>query len=215
MTRTTIISVALVFAAFIAVSWAGGRLIDAVSSYAVVTGRLGIAAYVAIVALNAVVVAPIGAIPLIPLAVQLWGEMPTALMNIAGWTIGSVIAFVIARYFGRPYMERLVGAAALQRMERYIPKERLFVTVVLLRMMLPVDLLSYALGALSPMRFFPYALATLIGVAPFAFVFSYGTTLPLAQQLVGAVVVVALIIVVNTRYMHNSLMRQSHENIEL
>jgi len=41
-------------------------------------------------------------------------------------------------------------------------------------MVIPVDILSYAVGLLSSMRLIPYAVATFIGVIPFSFVFAYG-----------------------------------------
>ena len=48
-----------------------------------------------------------------------------------------------------------------------------FMSVVLLRMVLPVDVLSYALGFFSDISLWRYTTATIIGIAPFAFIFAY------------------------------------------
>jgi len=50
-------------------------------------------------------------------------------------------------------------------------------------MTVPVDVLSYVLGLFSRMKSAPYFFATLIGVAPFAFVFAYAGTLPFLYQM--------------------------------
>lgn len=49
-----------------------------------------------------------------------------------------------------------------------------FWLLVFLRMILPVDFLSYAIGLLSQINFWKFSLATFIGVIPFSFLFSYG-----------------------------------------
>ncbi|TAK83545.1 MAG: hypothetical protein EPO20_18040 [Betaproteobacteria bacterium] len=40
-------------------------------------------------------------------------------------------------------------------------------------MILPVDIVSFALGLLKELRFSTYAIGSLIGILPFAFVWSY------------------------------------------
>lgn len=195
--KNNVISILVILAAFIVASWLGKTFIETAFQSELLTGRFGVVAYVVFVTLNAVIVAPVGAVPLIPLATEIWGMVPTALFNIIGWTIGSIIAFGIARVFGRPYVERLVGAKNLDKSEKYFPQNALFWNVVLLRMILPVDILSYGLGLFSTLRLSSYTLATLIGVTPFAFIFSYAATLPLTYQLSGAAAIVALVVTIN------------------
>lgn len=197
MKQKNVISILLVLAAFIAVSWFGKTFLETMFPNELLTGRLGVVAYVAFVALNAVIVAPVGAVPLIPLATEVWGMVPTAFFNVIGWTIGAIVAFGIARVFGRPYVEHMVGAKNLDKTEKYFPRENLFWNVVLLRMVLPVDILSYAVGIFSTMRLSSFTLATFIGVMPFAFVFSYAATLPLAYQLGAASVIIVFVVGVN------------------
>ena len=81
-----------------------------------------------------------------------------------------------------------------------LPKKRLFFAVVFLRIAVPVDLLSYMLGLFAVMRFWPYMAATIIGITPFAFVFSYLADFNIWYQ-VGAFVIGALVIVISFPYM--------------
>lgn len=121
----------------------------------------------------ATVLAPVALLPALPAAAVLIGPAAAALWSVLGWTAGAVVAFLIARHLARPLLERLVSLAAVERYERIIPEDAKFWWIVLLRMAVPVDLLSYALGLLTKMPLPSYALATVIGVTPFSFVFAY------------------------------------------
>ncbi len=121
----------------------------------------------------ATVVAPLLILPFVPAVAIYLGPFPTALYSIVGWTLGAVAAFLIARYLGRPIVGRLVSLERIARYEQYIQQTAQFWWLVALRMALPVDILSYAVGLLSSMPLWQYTLATAIGVAPFSFIFSY------------------------------------------
>ena len=146
------------------------------------TGIWGALLYVAITVL-AVVVAPISTLPLVIVAVSAWGNFIAAVLSIIGWTLGAVIAFILARVFGRPLVARLVNLERVRAIENKIPQKNFFWSVVFLRMVLPVDILSYGLGLFSNMKFLPYLTSTIIGVIPFAFIFSYSTKLPVFYQI--------------------------------
>ncbi|RMD59929.1 hypothetical protein D6833_10765, partial [Candidatus Parcubacteria bacterium] len=70
-------------------------------------GAAGMMFYV-FASIAATVVAPLTTVPLIPLAAALWGPIPTALLSIAAWWIGAIIAFWISRRFGEPLVRRIV-----------------------------------------------------------------------------------------------------------
>jgi len=79
-----------------------------------------------------------------------------------------------------------------------MPHQNLFWSVVLLRMALPVDVLSYGIGLFSKMSFSTYFWATLIGVVPFSFIYAYVGSLPVWYQVAilgvgGAVFVSGLV----------------------
>jgi uncharacterized membrane protein YdjX (TVP38/TMEM64 family) len=138
--------------------------------------------YLALNVLDAVL-APGLTLPLIPVAARAWGHIPAALVTTAGWTTGSLVAFLIARRWGYPLVRKLTSIERVKRMKRYIPED-LFWSVVLLRMVMPMDVMSYALGLFTDMKWSRYALATALGVAPAAFVLAYLGKLTHAYELI-------------------------------
>ncbi|MBI1813174.1 TVP38/TMEM64 family protein [Candidatus Peregrinibacteria bacterium] len=132
---------------------------------------LGAALYVVLV-ITSIVVLPLSSLPLLPVAARIFGVWMTAILSIIGWWLGCLIAFQIAR-FGRKYLEKFASLSAVDRLEQKIPKDIGFAGIVILRMILPVDVTSFALGLLRHLSFSTYAIASLIGIIPFAFVWSY------------------------------------------
>ncbi len=156
---------------------------------------LGAGIYVVLLAAS-VVLLPFSSLPLLPLATQSYGVVLTALLSTAGWWAGCLIAFQIARS-GRRYLERITSMKAVDRLEEKVPDDVGFGGIVVLRMILPVDVVSFALGLLKRLRFRTYAVASLIGILPFAFVWSYaGEKLGAGQFLAFALVVVGMAAVV-------------------
>lgn len=135
-------------------------------------GLVGYGAYVLALIL-AVVLAPITVLPLIPAAAGIFGPFVTGVLSVAGWTIGAGIAFLIARYAGRPILSFFASLEDIEKLEAKFPQKDTFLGLVLLRMIVPVDILSYAVGLLSSMPLSTYLYATALGVAPFSFVFAY------------------------------------------
>lgn len=142
----------------------------------------------------AVVVAPVSTLPLIPLAVGMWGWVITGALSIIGWTIGSQIAFYLARRYGKNLVQRFVSLERFNAFEKRLSTNNLFWTVVLLRMTVPVDILSYALGLFSNMTSRSYFLATVIGITPFAFIFSYLGSLPPGFQFIMLIEIALLVL---------------------
>ncbi|MEK6842504.1 MAG: VTT domain-containing protein [Nanoarchaeota archaeon] len=147
-------------------------------------GIEGVLIYIFITVL-AIVVAPISMMPLIPLASGLWGWFYAAIINVIGWTLGSIIVFFICRRYGIGIIKKFVSLDEIYKWESRIPKQKVFFTLVLLRMSIPVDILSYTLSLLTKINFKNYAITTIIGIIPFSFVFSYLGTIPLIYQVIG------------------------------
>ena len=151
------------------------------------TGRFVGAFVYFLLTIIAVVIAPISTFPLLPIAVSLWGPFLTATLSITGWTLGSVIAFLLARRYGKPIVRRFADISEVERLAGLLPKEHMFFTLIALRVAVPVDIFSYAVGLFVPVSLTVFTLSTLVGVSPFAFIFSYAVTKSLWYQ-VGAVV---------------------------
>ena len=165
-------------------------------------GILGMTAYILAGTLPTVI-APISTVALIPLAVMIWGPTTTAIMSIIGWTIGSVIAFMVARRFGKPLLVRFVDLRDIERYERVLGEKYVFWNILFLRMVIPVDILSYAIGLFTSINIGTYTLTTIIGITPFAFIFSYTAHAPFLFQ-VGAGILILLAIYLGYRKVHGT-----------
>ena len=101
-----------------------------------------------------------------------------------GWVLDSQVAFYLARKLGKPFVEKVFSLEKLHSFENYFTNKNLFWTVVFLRMIVPADVLSYALGLFSKIKPKPFFFSTLIGVTPVAFVFSYTGGLSTGIQII-------------------------------
>lgn len=173
-----ILSMLAVVGLFIGASFLAQRYGHLLQEMASFKGSAGILFYV-LITIVAVVVAPISTFPLLPLAVSMWGSFSAALFSIIGWSIGAAIAFGLARRFGKPFIAKIVSLEKIQRIEKLIPEGNIFASILLLRMAVPVDVLSYGLGLFSSVPFKLYIVATIIGISPFAFIFSYAVLFPI------------------------------------
>lgn len=131
---------------------------------------IGMVLYIGFLIIS-IVALPLTSLPLLPIAARLWGVWITATLSILGWWIGCLIAFQIARA-GRRVLEYFTSLEAVDRLEARIPRDIGFVGIVILRMILPVDITSFTLGLLKHLTFKTYAIASLLGIIPFAFVWS-------------------------------------------
>jgi uncharacterized membrane protein YdjX (TVP38/TMEM64 family) len=139
-------------------------------------------------------VLPISALPLLPLAARVYGVWTTVLLTATGWWIGCIAAFVIARW-ARVFLERLTSLEATRRLEAKLPADVGFSGIVFLRIILPGDIVGFALGLLKHVRFSTYAAASLLGTIPGAIVFSYaGGELGKGHFASAALLVVAMVL---------------------
>jgi uncharacterized membrane protein YdjX (TVP38/TMEM64 family) len=129
-------------------------------------------AYVLILT-SAVVFMPLTVMPLIPLAAGIMGPFVTAVLSVIGWTLGAGIAFLISRHIGRPLIEKRMNLHKLDSVLEKMPTRSHFWFIVVLRLTLPVDLVSYALGLVKNLNFSSYIAATFVGVVWFSFAFAY------------------------------------------
>jgi uncharacterized membrane protein YdjX (TVP38/TMEM64 family) len=148
------------------------------------------------------VIAPGATLPLIPIAAHVWGPVLAALATTAGWTAGSLIAFLIARRWGAPLVRKLTSFKRVQAMRRYIPED-LFWSIVLVRLVLPMDVISYVLGLFTDIGLAKYVAATAIGLTPSALLLAYLGKLPNAYEIlafgVGGMVIVASLLITRRR----------------
>jgi uncharacterized membrane protein YdjX (TVP38/TMEM64 family) len=173
--------VVALFAAGVAVTRLyAGPIEQALAGHAVV----GMAVFAATSAV-AVLMPAMTNLPLVPLAVVAWGPWWAAALLLAGWTLGSVLSFLLGREARALILRRFPSVQRHAQIDRLIHHEHRMASLVLLRMTFPVDVLSYALGLFSPSTtLWQNMLATLLGAAPFALLFAAVPVMPPMLQLV-------------------------------
>ncbi|HZZ99083.1 MAG TPA: VTT domain-containing protein, partial [Candidatus Paceibacterota bacterium] len=110
-------------------------------------------------------VAPGSMFALIPVAGRLWGPLWATLLTIIGWLWGGVTAFYLAEHFGYSAVRKFANKKHLEAIHAYVQKTNLFWSIVFLRLVFPLDLVSYAAGLFTKMPMKSYILATTIGMA--------------------------------------------------
>lgn len=144
----------------------------------------------------AVTIAPLTSIPLIPILTEAWGVLWTTMISVIGWTAGSMLAFWIARKFGAPIVKRFVAVEKYEKAYKNIPEERLFLYLIFLRIITPVDLLSYALGLFTNINWRMFILSTFFGVIPATFILSYFGTFPAKNQFIIFLIGIILLAII-------------------
>ncbi len=150
----------------------GQSVIQDIAAYLRDQGAVGPVLYIIATALS-VVLLPLSSLPLIPVVAATWGVVWGSVLSILGWWIGALVAFGITRRYGRRYLDRFMHTEGWRAWERKLPPEATFLGIVVIRMILPVDIPSFALG-LSTVSFRVYAWASLIGMIPFTVVLVAG-----------------------------------------
>ena len=135
------------------------RLRDTVAA----TGPLAPIAYVLLKAVT-VVLTPISGSPLRLTAGALFGFWDGVALSVLGGVLGGSANFWIARRFGRGVVERLLGPAALARVEPMLGRLASWRALALARVVLaPLwDVLSYGVG-LTKLRFRTYLAVAIVG----------------------------------------------------
>ncbi len=168
--------------AFVALMQITQRYSDSLQSLIQLSGIAGVVSYIALIVIS-VVFAPVSMAFLLPVAANGWGPFAAAVYSILGWTIGSMIAFFLARRYGLQWVAKFSAVKRMRAIEESIPTHHVFWFVVLLRITLPVDVLSYALGIFSSMNYWPFFWSTVIGISFFAFLFAYASVSSMAFQI--------------------------------
>jgi uncharacterized membrane protein YdjX (TVP38/TMEM64 family) len=122
-------------------------------------------------------------LPLVPVAVALWGNVTAAILTVSGWIISAALAFTIARRFGAKLLHKFRYLETIRHFGDMIPRHNLWWGTLLLGMIgVPADIFSYALGLFTPVHLRTFLVPYVLGTIPFAFFISYTTTLPIVYQ---------------------------------
>lgn len=134
-------------------------------------------------------------LPLVPIAVTVWGNIIAALLTMAAWIISASIAFYISRRFGQRIVARYISMEHIQNFHAMIPRGNLLTAVFLFGLFgAPIDLLSYVIGMFTKLEYKYFILMFVFGLIPFIIFLTYTVTLSFVYQtyIVGCMVVVWL-----------------------
>lgn len=124
-------------------------------------------------------------LPLVPAAVVAWGPWWTAGLLLLGWIVGAALAFVLGRHARALILRHFPSAQRHADIDRLIHPQHRLLSLVMLRMTFPVDVLSYSLGLFSrTTTLAENVLSTTLGAAPFALLFALLPTLSASAQLI-------------------------------
>ncbi len=167
---------------FLTASFLSERFAAVLRAYIGAGGLLSMAAYIGTVVV--VVLVPFAtSLPLIPVAVSVWGGPIAALLTLFAWVIGSSTAFMVARRFGSKFVSRFISLQTLRQVSAMVPKRNLAVGTIFFSMFgAPADLLSYALGLFTHIRAKTAIVSFSLGFSVFAFFITYTATLPIVYQ---------------------------------
>ena len=125
-----------------------------------------------------------------------FGALNGTIFNVLGATIGSTLAFLIARYMGRDFVSKFEKSDSkiVKKIDDQI-KNNGFQVIFLLRLIpiVPFNALNYASG-LSKLKLKDYLLGTLLGIIPGSFAYTYfGANLMDIFSLQGVLAIVLLV----------------------
>lgn len=126
-----------------------------------------------LIATASALLSPLTNAPLIPIAVALWGLVPTMVILLVGWLIGDIIAYYIGRYIGGPLFRYIISAKRFDKWVEEIRKHTRFYMLLLLRVALPAEL-GYAFGIMR-YPFGKYMLITFLAEIPFVIITTYAS----------------------------------------
>ena len=187
--------IALIIATFLLISYLINRNTSIIQGY-ILSSRWSMLIYFLLIVAE-IVVAPISLIPVIPLASALWGPIISFVITILGWTLGSIIAFILARKLGTPILEKLVSMKEIKRYHRFIPEKNLLSWVIITRIFIPIDIMSYAIAIFTKIDVKKFALGTFIGFIPITLILSFFGGIPSEAKIVLIVIGIILILLMS------------------
>lgn len=126
----------------------------------------GIVAFVIFSALSAML-AFVSSAVLVPVGINVWGELNTMALLWSGWLIGGAAAYSIGRFLGRSIVRLLVSKEQMERYEGSISERVGWPAVFFFQLALPSEVPGYLLGIVR-YPFLLYLSALALAELPFA-----------------------------------------------
>jgi uncharacterized membrane protein YdjX (TVP38/TMEM64 family) len=141
------------------------RLIDAAGTQIQQNHVRGIILFVIIEAL-AVMISPFSSVPLLFVAIGIWGRGMALFYSMIGGIIGAIGSYAIGSYALYRLLKRIIPISEIEYYRKRIAHRASFWIVLLFRLAMPVEIPGYVLG-IARYPFWKYLLATAIAYVPF------------------------------------------------
>ena len=150
----------------------GSAIVDAVIAYIRSFGGYAVVISFSLMVFSSLL-APLPAFLITVSNAAIFGWWQGAVLSWSSAMVGAALCFLIARALGRDVVEKFAGKGALASVEGYFKKYG-SKTILVCRLLpfVSFDAVSYFAG-LTPIKFWPFFLATGIGQLPATLVYSY------------------------------------------
>ena len=140
----------------------------------------GLAAFIGLSAASAVI-SPFTSVPLIPVAIIIFGKFLTFSSLWFGWILGGVLSYLLGLYAVRPLVIKIFSDEKIDKYQKAFSQKSNFWLVLLFRSSVPAEIPGPVLGALkySPLKF---TFATAIAELPYAIAIVYASNSLLIGQ---------------------------------
>lgn len=146
--------------------------------------------FIALAALSAML-SPFSSIPLIPVAVMIWGKSLTAIFLLSGWFIGGVLTYMVGYSVGYPLVRQFSSFEKIKYYREKISEKTEFLLILLFRLSMPAEIPGYVLG-IARYHFGKYLLATLIAEVPFVILATYASEALVVNNVKMFIILVAV-----------------------
>ena len=134
---------------------------------------LGFGAYSLLTFLG-IIFAPLSSAFLTPVAVELWGWLPTFWVTIFVWQIGSMADFLLARFLGNRFVRHFYQHPKINSLQSLHEARQGMLFLLLAYFFLPIDFFSYTLGLARVSFWRHFWLMWLVGITPWVFLLTFG-----------------------------------------
>lgn len=174
-------------------------------------GMFVIFIFIVLAALSAML-SPFSSVPLVPVAIVIWGNLLMATFLLTGWMIGGVLTYFIGYYAGYPLVSQLSSFEKIKYYREKISRKTEFLLVLLFRLAMPAEIPGYVLG-IAGYNFGKYFLATFLAELPFVLIVGYASEALVTNSpiLFVSLVAVAFAAISLTLYFFTKKLKSSNE----
>lgn len=173
---------------------------------------LGIFVFIGLAAISALL-SPFSSVPLVPVAIIMWGGFLATMFLVSGWLIGHIFSYFIGYYAGHSMAKKLIPFDKINNYSQKLSPKSEFLLILLFRLSMPAEIPGYVLGIVR-YNFLKYFIATLIAEFPFAVLTIYGGDAFIKKDVfvfVG-IVVVGIAIISVMLYLFRQRMSRNRKN---